>query len=58
MLQFGQMKKREFCKNTDIAIFEEKIIAIGKNLSKEVVFPNSKIEVKVIDARTNILLWE
>ena len=43
-------EKEGILQNTDIAIFEEKIIAIGKNLSKEVVFPNSKIEVKVIDA--------
>ena len=35
--------------NTDIAINDGKIIAIGKDLTKEIVFPNTKIQVKIID---------
>ena len=35
--------------NTDIAINDGKIIAIGKDLTKEIVFPNTKIQVQIID---------
>ena len=48
MLQFGQMKKG-ICKTQILRFLKKKFLVIGKNLSKEVVFPNSKIEVKVID---------
>ena len=36
--------------NTDIAINDGKIIAIGKDLSKEIVFPKTKILVNIVDA--------
>ena len=35
--------------NTDIAINDGKIIAIGKDLTIEMVFPKSKIQVQIID---------
>jgi imidazolonepropionase-like amidohydrolase len=37
-------------KNTDVAINDAKIIAIGRNLIEEEVFPKVKIPVQIIDA--------
>lgn len=44
-------EKDGILKNTDIAIHQGKIFAIGQNLTKEYLFPKQKIMVQIIDAK-------
>ena len=37
-------------RNTDVAISDGKIISIGKNLNLDIVFPKTKMQIKLIDA--------
>ena len=53
--QFGLMKKREFYKIQILQLMMEKLLLLVKISVKRVVFPNSKIQVKLLMVQVNTL---